>query len=168
MARARALACGRKTRVGSPIETLAARTQKGLSGDAICQVYRKASEKDDPRFHEGKKGVYKQGRRVGIFGILADGKLTYAWFDEAKCDGKGFAKLMRQRGAGWGVDKGLLALDGEKALHTKEAAAAVRGCGFAVEQLPANSPDLNPIENAWALLDERVAETDPGALEMRS
>ena len=42
------------------------------------------SAKDDPRFHGGKKGVYKQGRRVGVFGILADGKLTVVWFDGRK------------------------------------------------------------------------------------
>ena len=49
------------------------------------------SEKDDPRFHGGKKGVCKQGRRVGVFGILADGKLAVAWFDGGKCTGPKFA-----------------------------------------------------------------------------
>ena len=32
-------------------------------------------------------------------------------------------------------------------------------------KLPAHSPDFNPIENAWALLDDRLDSTDPGTLE---
>ena len=32
-------------------------------------------------------------------------------------------------------------------------------------KLPANSPDFNPIENAWAPLDDRLDSRDPGTLE---
>ena len=31
--------------------------------------------------------------------------------------------------------------------------------------MPAHSPDFNPIENAWALLDDRLDSTGPGTLE---
>ena len=31
--------------------------------------------------------------------------------------------------------------------------------------MPPYSPDLNPIENAWALLDRRLAATQPGGWE---
>ena len=55
-----------------------------MGAGELCQARRMPSEKDDPRFHGGKKGVYKQGRRVGAFGILADGKLTVVWFDGRK------------------------------------------------------------------------------------
>ena len=40
-----------------------------------------------------------------------------------------------------------------------------KACGFAVEQLPSNSPDFSPIENCWAWLNERLAETDPATPE---
>ena len=43
--------------------------------------------------------LYKQGRRVGVFGILADGKLTVAWFDGGKCTGPKFAAS-----APWGCE----------------------------------------------------------------
>ena len=36
------------------------------------------------------------------------------------------------------------------AVHCAEAKEATKACGFAVEQLLANSPDFNPIENVWA------------------
>ena len=34
-----------------------------------------------------------------------------------------------------------------------------------VERIPPNSPDLNPIENIWSRLDERLEETAPARLE---
>jgi hypothetical protein len=44
------------------------------------RIYRKKSEVGDPRFHGGKAGTYKQGRRVGVFGVL-DGKVR-CWLSE--------------------------------------------------------------------------------------
>ena len=38
-------------------------------------------------------------------------------------------------------------------------------CAHQVEKLPPSSPDFNPIENVWFLLDKRLKETDPGKLE---
>ena len=100
----------------------------------VCvYVYVQVGEKDDPRFHGGKKGVCKQGRRVGGFGILAGGKLTVAWFDGGKCTGPKFAAS-----APWGCeplgaagsDKTLLKA-GQRACVlwlTLQAARGVGGC----------------------------------------
>jgi len=91
------------------------------------RVYRKPSEKDDPRFHGGKtKGVYKQGERVGVFGIMADGKLHVGWFDGGKCSAKSVAAVFKRCGSAWGVEKGFLVLDGERALHAEPAASAIK------------------------------------------
>ena len=45
-----------------------------------------------------------------------------------------------------------------KAHHTQEA---FRASGVTTIKWPANSPDLNPIENVWALLKDRVNKRRP-------
>jgi len=128
-------------------------------------VYRTKKEAGDPRFHGGKKGVYKQGRRVGIFGVLAGKVLRVAWLPGGKLNGKTFSAVMRKNGRAWLKNREALILDGEGCLHGKAAEAALEEVGVEVEKLPPNSPDFNPIENAWARLDERLAKTDPSKLE---
>ena len=55
--------------------------------------------------------------------------------------------------------------DGEGALHSPAAKAAYSAVGVPCKVLPPYSPDLNPIENAWALLDGRLAATQPRGWE---
>ena len=55
--------------------------------------------------------------------------------------------------------------DGEGALHSPAAKAAYSAVGVPCKVLPPYSPDLNPIENAWALLDGRLAATKPRGWE---
>ena len=46
------------------------------------------------------------------------------------------------------------------------ATAALKEAKVTAQKLPPASPDLlNPIENAWAELEERLRKTDPGTLE---
>ena len=65
----------------------------------------------------------------------------------------------------WGAKNDILVLDGEKALRGAQGVRATDEAGYTVEQLPPNSPDLNPIENAWALCNGRMRDTDPAKLE---
>ena len=51
--------------------------------------------------------------------------------------------------------------DGERALWTPAAKRAYKEAGLPPLKTPPESPDLNPIENAWALLDRRIEETAP-------
>ena len=52
---------------------------------ALLNGTRKPEEKDDPRFHGGRNGwAFKQGLRVGVFGIMADGKLQYSAVSSAR------------------------------------------------------------------------------------
>jgi transposase len=136
-------------------------------GAAKGPVHRKKKEKDDPRFHGGEKGVFKQGRRVGLFGVLAEGVLRTVWYDGVTESADAFVEAMEKAKTRFlQAGKKVLYLDGLGAYHGPEAAAALKAAGFrTVEKVPPNSPDLNPIENAWALLGERMKDTDPEELE---
>jgi transposase len=143
----------------TPGELAAALAQQG-------RVYRKKSEASDPRFHGGKAGTYKQGRRVGLFGVLdSAGVLRVAWLKRGKMNGKNFAAVAKANFASWCDGKAALVLDGERCMHGEEAAAALKTLKVTVHKLPPASPDFNPIENAWAELQKRLRKTDPGTLE---
>ena len=53
----------------------------------------------------------------------------------------------------------------ERALHSPPAKAAYATVGVHCGKLPPSSPDLNPIENVWAMLNVRLASTKPNAWE---
>ena len=55
--------------------------------------------------------------------------------------------------------------DGERALHSPPAMSAYATVGVQCGKLPPSSPDLNPIENVWAMLNSRLASTKPAAWE---
>ena len=56
----------------------------------------------------------------------------------------------------------------ERALWCEEPLAAFKDAGIEVMQRhPPYSPDLNAIENAWALLRARLDDTFPDVLETR-
>ena len=129
------------------------------------RVYRKKKERKDPRFHGGKKGTYKQGRKVGLFGVLVGRCLKAAWLPGGKLNGKTFAGVVRKHFPKWLKGREAVILDGEGCMHGKAAAAALDEAEVVVEKLPPNSPDFNPLENAWARLQARLAKTDPSKLE---
>ena len=58
--------------------------------------------------------------------------------------------------------------DHERCLWCQEPQDAMQECGITVVQRhPTHSPDLNCIENAWAFLRARLAETLPARAETR-
>ena len=50
-------------------------------------------------------------------------------------------------------------------MHGPAPKAAYRSVGVPCATLPPYSPDLNPIENVWALVDGRLAATAPKGFE---
>ena len=118
-----------------------------------------------PKFHGGRGAGYKQGRRVGVWGFVASGRLFVAFLPAGRISGASHAKLVRRFYRQWAASSQAVFHDGEKALHSPPARAAYKAAGTKCEKLPPYSPDLNPIENVWSLLDARLSATRPGGWE---
>ena len=88
-----------------------------------------------------------------------------AWLKNGKMNGPNFAAVAKANFAGWCDGKDALVLDGETCLHGTEATRALKAAKVKAEKLPPASPDFNPIENTWALLQKRLRKTDPAKLE---
>ena len=75
------------------------------------------------------------------------------------------ASTVRKHYAAWaGWAQGIVH-DGERALWAPAAKRAYKEAGVPPLKHPPTSPDMNPIENAWALLDRRLEETRPETFE---
>ena len=60
-----------------------------------------------------------------------------------------------------------LVCDHERCLRTEEALLALKVANLKLVDFPKCSQDFNAIENVWAILKARLAETQPTALEHR-
>ena len=124
-------------------------------------IYRKGGEGSDSRFH-GRRGTeYKQGRRVGVWGVLTSEGLSVAFLAAGRINGEAHAALVRRYYRSWAGECQAVFHDGEKALHGPAPKAAYQKVGVACATFPPYSPDLNPIENVWAMLDTRLEATQP-------
>ena len=82
-----------------------------------------------------------------------------------KISGESHAALVRQYYSTWAGGCPCVFHDGERALHGAAPKAAYLQARVPCNTLPPYSPDLNPIENVWALLDIRLAATAPKGFE---
>ena len=128
-------------------------------------VYRKRTEGANPKFHGRRVTEYKQGRRVGIWGVLGSEGLSVAFLPAGRITGESHAAIVRRYYASWVGGCPAVFHDGERALHGPAPKAAYRSVGVPCATLPPYSPDLNPIENVWALVDGRLAATAPKGFE---
>jgi hypothetical protein len=82
-------------------------------------------------------------------------RYTYAW-------------LIEKKFPGWKGDAEYVIQDYEKCLRSAELLQALKEIGVkVVNQHAPYSQDLNPIENAWKVLKDRLNETMPTHLEPR-
>jgi len=112
-----------------------------------------------------------QGELVRVWGLLVNGRLHISVLEHGKSMNRWeYSSLIQHKMQGWlrGVRQPLLVQDYEKCLWCEEPQAALRDIGVRVlRRHPKHSPDLNAIENAWAYLRERLAETHPDGHEDR-
>ena len=135
------------------------------------------------RMADGKDGLFAecvgpssyakaQGLPVRVWGLLVDGKLNITALPEQKVMNRWvYAKVIRQLFSKWcgRRRRPLVVQDYERCLRCDEPMEAFAAAGMAVQQdHPKYSQDLNAIENAWAFLRSRLADTQPKQLESRA
>ena len=128
-------------------------------------VLRKKGQGAAPKHQGGKGGEYKQGKRIGVWGVLTTKGLGIFFLPKGRLTSAVHAATVQKRYAAWaGWAQGIVH-DGERALWAPAAKRAYEDVGLPPMKSPPQSPDMNPIENAWALLDRRLETTAPGGFE---
>ena len=113
-----------------------------------------------------------QGSVVRVWGLLHNGKLHV----RILCHGETmnrlvYTRIIKNDFTRWlrRARRPILVQDYERSLRCREPLAALRDAGLVVSHMhPKHSADLNAIENAWALLRERLGETLPPHIEGRA
>ena len=110
-----------------------------------------------------------QGAPVRVWGVLASGGLHIHILDEGETmDQHLYAELVEDKFEDWSAGCDYLVCDYEKCLRCPLALNALSKTNLQlVDPYPRVSQDFNAIENAWAILRERLDETAPPALEGR-
>ena len=107
-----------------------------------------------------------------VWGLLVDGKLNITVLPEEKVMNRWvYAKVIRQLFSKWcgRRRRPLVVQDYERCLRCDEPMEAFAAAGMAAQQdHPKYSQDLNAIENAYAFLRSRLADTQPKQLESRA
>lgn len=111
-----------------------------------------------------------QGLPVRVWGVLARGVLHITILPEGEVMNRWwYAWIIEHRFPGWLGDCDKIVQDFERCLRCPEPLAAFAKLSVGlVENYPRCSQDLNAIENAWALLRDRVYETMPTHVESRA
>jgi pyruvate formate-lyase activating enzyme-like uncharacterized protein len=101
--------------------------------------------------------------------MLASGVLNIHVLDEGEVmDRSVYVELIEDKFDEWRLNCEYLVCDYERCLRTPEALHAINRSGMKlVDEFPKVSQDFNAIENAWAILRERLDQTCPVELENR-
>ena len=117
------------------------------------------------------KYVKAQGLPIRVWGLLVNGELKVTILPPgAVMNRLRYTGIIQTKFAEWleAVDRPMLVQDHERCLHCSEPLAALIENNIQlVTQHPKYSADLNPIENAWHLLRQRMQATEPTHLEDR-
>ena len=128
-------------------------------------VLRKRGQGAAPKHQGAKAGGYKQGKRVGVWGVLTRDGLRVTFLPKGRLTGATHATTVRKKHSAWaGWTQGVVH-DGERALWAPAAKAAYSAVGVPALKHPPTSPDLNPIDNIWGRLDHRLERTAPNGFE---
>ena len=96
--------------------------------------------------------------------LTADG-LSVAFLPAGRITGASHAALVRRYYGSWAGECPVVFHDGEKALHGPEPKVAYHKVGVECATFPPYSPDLNPIDNVWGMLNNRLEATKPTGWE---
>ena len=134
-------------------------------------VWRK-SEARDAMFEDaiGPSSYAKaQGYPVRVWGLLCEGRLNVHVLDEGEVMDKYlYAEFIEEQVCQWMGGARYLIQDYERCLRSEEPMVSMRQCGIElVAEYPRCSQDLNPIENCWHLLRDRLHATMPAGKEDR-
>ena len=113
-----------------------------------------------------------QGEPVRIWGFLIAGTFYVDILPEKEVMNQWYySQLIEEKVETWVSAEricDLLASDYEGLLRTDEALASMRAAGISLlGNYPISSQDLNPVENVWNLLRQRLDHTQPTTLEPR-
>ena len=135
------------------------------------------------REHATKDALYKdcvgpssyakaQGAAVRIWGVLCGRRLYVRVLPQGTVMNRVvYANIIKKDFPRWlrRARHPFLVQDHERALWCDEPRKALRDAGVELSGMhPKHSPDLNAIENVWALLRLRLADTMPAAMERRA
>ena len=106
---------------------------------------------------------------IRVWGMLAAGALHIHVLDDGEVmDRVVYTELIEDKFEEWCANCEHLVCDFEGCLRTPEAIHALTKVGLTlVEDYPKCSQDFNAIENAWALVKERLDQTVPVRMESR-
>ena len=134
-------------------------------------VWRK-SDNSDAMYEEciGPSAYNKgQGMPVRVWGMLAGGKINIHILEEGEVmDTLLYVELIEDMFPLWRANCEHLVCDFESCIRSSQAVRALQKIDLPlVDDYPPVSQDFNAIENAWAILKERLDETVPISLESR-
>ena len=131
-----------------------------FGSDGLQYCWRKRGEALDPRYT--KKQVKHGGGKVMVWGCVTSHGVGQLYQIDGNMDSKKYISILEE--AYLGTLENLHAKRHDFTLqadkdpkHTSKAAQAwLKGNGIPTLDWPANSPDINIIENLWAYLDNRI------------
>ena len=138
----------------------------------VKKTWMKYSERFKPGFLRPKdwctRKEWKEVQQVKVLGFTCSNGACWAHVCPKPWNNLRFAELMDQKFAPWlkrqfpGKREFRLLLDGERLLHAEKPREIFAKHGFkCLEEWPPRSPDMNPQENTWSLVDRTLRKEEP-------